>query len=219
MELAFAIAHRFGVEAGAGAPHVRILTDTHAFLPEFHAAVRGRLLRLASARGIGTHVDSLVAEVGPGFLRLKDNIEFANDAAFWVAGAAAHEFIRESGLRTDERGFLAVNDFMQSVSHPDVFGAGDCATNLENPRAKAGVYAVRAGPALAANLAEALHGGLLERHVSTRRYLALVSCGSRYAVGAYGPLSFEGRWAWRWKNRIDRRFLARYAPVQPAPSR
>ncbi|MBL0142517.1 MAG: FAD-dependent oxidoreductase [Betaproteobacteria bacterium] len=219
IELAFAMAHRFRKEAGDGAPHVRVMTDANAFLPEYPSAVRGRLLRLAGARNIGTHVASLVAEVGPGFLRLKDNIEFATDATFWVAGAAALEFIRDSGLQTDERGFLAVNDFMQSVSHPEVFGAGDCATNRENPRAKAGVFAVRAGPALAANLVAALHGGLLERHVSPRRFLALISCGRRYAVGAYGPLSFEGGWVWRWKDRIDRRFLAKYAPEALAPSR
>ena len=43
-------------------------------------------------------------------------------------------------------------------------------------------------------------------------FLALVSCGARYAVGVYGPVSFEGGWVWRWKDRIDRGFIARYAP-------
>lgn len=212
IELAFAMQHRFRSELGEGAPHVRVLTDASVFLPEYSAAVRGRLLRQAQRCGIGMHAGSPVAEVGPGFLRLKDNITFASDAAFWVAGAAAPEFLRESGVRTDERGFLAVNDFMQSLSHPEVFGAGDCATNIDNPRAKAGVFAVRAGPALAANLMAALHGGPLARHVTPQRFLALVSCGGRYAVGVYGPLSFEGGWVWRWKDRIDRGFIAKYAP-------
>ena len=216
IELAFAMEQRFRGELGAAAPHVRVLTDASVLLPEYAAAVRARLLRQAQRRGIGMHAGSPVAEVGPGFLRLKDHITFASDAAFWVAGAAAHGFLRESGLRTDERGFLAVNDFQQSVSHPEVFGSGDCATNLDNPRPKAGVFAVRAGPALAANLMAALHGGPLARHVSPRRFLALVSCGARYAVGVYGPLSFEGGWVWRWKDRIDRGFIARYAPENPA---
>jgi selenide,water dikinase len=212
LELAFAMQHRFRQEIGAGAPHVRVLTDAHTFLPEYPTPVRGRLLRQALRGNIGLHAQCRVGEVGPGYLRLKDNIEFATDATFWVTGAAAHGFIRDSGLRTDERGFLAVNDFQQSLSHPEVFGAGDCATNLQNPRPKAGVFAVRAGPALAANLMAALHGGPLEHHVSARRFLALISCGRRYAIGVYGPLSFEGGWVWHWKDRIDRRFLAGYAP-------
>ncbi len=218
VELAFAMAHRFGKEAGEGAPHVRILTDAPAVVPEYSAAARARLVGLARARNIGIHVESPVAEIGADHLCLKDRIEFATDATFWVTGAAAPEFVRESGLRTDERGFLAVNDFLQSHSHPEVFGAGDCATNPQNPRAKAGVFAVRAGPALAANLLAALRGGLLERHVTARRFLALVSCGGRYAVGVYGPFSFGGRWVWRWKDRIDRRFVASYASAALPPA-
>lgn len=219
IELAFAMDHRLRREAGKDAPHVRILSDDRTLLPEYPVAVRGRILRLARSRNVGVQLDSRVAEVGPGFVRVKDNIEYASDATFWVTGAAAHGFIRASGLRTDERGFLAVNDFMQSLSHPEVFGAGDCATNLGNPRAKAGVFAVRAGPALAANLMAVLKGGPLERHVSPRRFLALISCGNRCAVGVYGPLSFAGGWVWRWKDRIDRAFLARYSPAALAASR
>ena len=213
IELAFALHYRFQKEIGGVAPHVRVLTDAGTAMPEYPVVVRGRLARLARERNIGIHPGCNVAEVDPEFVRLKDNIAFATDATFWVAGAAAHAFIRDSGFHTDERGFLAVNDFMQSVSHPEVFGVGDCATNLENPRPKAGVFAVRAGPALAANLFAVLRGGPLERHVTPRRFLALISCGNRYAVGSYGPFSFEGHWVWRWKDRIDRRFIARYSPA------
>lgn len=219
VELAFAMDHRFHEELGAGAPHVRVLTDSDAMVPGHTSSTRGRLLRLAGRVNIGMHTSARVAEVGPGFLRLRENIRFASDATFWATGAAAHGFLRESGLETDERGFVAVNDFMQSLSRPEVFAAGDCASNAANPRPKAGVFAVRAGPALRANLQAALHGGPLEHHVTRRRFLALVSCGAGYAVGAYGPLSFEGRWVWRWKDRIDRQFVARYAPASLAAPR
>ena len=29
-------------------------------------------------------------------------------------------------------------------------------------------------------------------------------------VGSWGPLSWQGRWAWHWKDRIDRKFVERY---------
>jgi pyridine nucleotide-disulfide oxidoreductase family protein len=211
VELAFAMAHRFRAEALAAPPHVRILTDAASILQEQPWLVRERFAWMARRRGIGVHELSRVAEVGAGYVRLSERLTFASDATFWVAGAAAPAFLRKSGVQTDARGFLAVNDFLQSVSHPEVFGAGDCATNLAHPRRKAGVFAVRAGPALAANLRAALAGSPLRRHVTRQRFLALLSCGERYAVGVYGPFFFEGRWVWRWKDRIDRGFLARYA--------
>jgi selenide,water dikinase len=210
IEIAFAIDHRMRTMLGAAAPHVRVLADTPAILAEHGDAARDRIRRLAAKRNIGLHPSSRVAEVGPGFVRLRDNIEFASDATFWVAGAAANPIFRDSGLRTDERGYLLVNDCLQSLSHPEVFGAGDCATSLEHPRPKAGVFAVRAGPALAANLRAALAGQPLRAQVTRKRFLALIACGDKRALGVYGPLVFSGRWVWHWKDRIDRRFLARY---------
>lgn len=216
IELAFAMDSRLRGELGARAPHVRVLTDTPAFLPGLPAAARGRLLQRARRRNIGLHAASPVAEVGPGYLRLRDGIEFATDATFWVAGPAPHDFLRASGLATDARGFLAVDAHLRSTSHPEVFGAGDCATRVGDPHAKAGVFAVRAGPALAANLAATLRGGATAAHRSPARHLALISCGDRHAVGVYGPLTFAGGWVWRWKDRIDRAFVARYAAASLA---
>jgi selenide,water dikinase len=210
LEIAFAMDHRLRGLPGITPPHVRVLADTPVVLPGYDEAARAPLLRLAAKRNIGLHGSSRVAEVGEGFVRLRDNLEFRSDATFWIAGAAAHPLLRDSGLRTDERGFLLVNDFMQSVSHPEIFGAGDCATSLDNPRPKAGVFAVRAGPALVLNLRAALAGAALRPHVTRLRFLALLALGDKRALGIYGPLVFGGRWVWHWKDRIDRRFLDRY---------
>jgi selenide,water dikinase len=214
LEIAFAMDHRLRTMLGSTATHVRVLADTPVVLAEYGDEARAIIKRLAAKRNIGLHPSSRVAEVGPGFVRLRDNIEFASDATFWVAGAAASPLFRDSGLRTDERGFLLVNDFLQSASQPEIFAAGDCATSLENPRPKAGVFAVRAGPALVTNLRAALAGLPLREHVPRKRFLALIACGDKRALGIYGPLVFAGRWVWHWKDRIDRRFLARYRVME-----
>jgi selenide,water dikinase len=38
----------------------------------------------------------------------------------------------------------------------------------------------------------------------------LISCGARYAIADWNGWSAEGAWAWRWKDRIDRRWIASF---------
>lgn len=214
VELALAMQRRFQAEFAQAAPHVRLIADTATLVPQLNAGA-GRRLRLhLGRRGIGLHLGCAVVEVGPGFVRMDTGIEFHSDATFWAAGAAAPPWIAASGLAIDTRGFMLVNDALQSVTDRDIFGAGDCVTQEGRPLPRAGVFAVRAGPVLAANLRAAAHGGALARHAPSPRHLALISTGGRHAVGAWDGLSFQGNWAWRWKDRIDRGFVARYA--QPA---
>lgn len=215
IELALAMEYRLRQELGLAWAHVRVITNTGLAVPEFPAGARRRLTRKLQRRNIGLHVGSAVMEVGPDYVRLEQGLEFTTDAVFWATGGAAQPWIRASGFSTDERGFLLTNDRLQSVSHPDVFAAGDCASVQGRPQAKAGVFAVRAAPTLAANLRAALAEQPLVPHVTHPRYLALVSTGNRHAVAVWNGWSWEGDWVWKWKDRIDRAFVARYG-TQPA---
>jgi selenide,water dikinase len=217
VELALAMDYRLRREMrGRPVPHVRVITATPVPVPDLNASARARLRRRLARRNIGLHLSSTVSEVGERFVRLQSGMEFASDATFWVTGPGAQEWIRQSGFATDDRGALLTNDFLQSVTFRDVFGAGDCATQENRRLPKAGVFAVRAAPKLARNLRAALRGAPLEKHVTSPRFLALVSTGPKHAVGAWGALAFQGWWAWLWKNHIDRKFVARYAPPKAA---
>jgi NADH dehydrogenase FAD-containing subunit len=69
---------------------------------------------------------------------------------------------------------------------------------------------VRAGPPLAENLLATNAGLPLKPHHPPKNTLNLLSCGTGHAIASYGPLHTEGAWAWRWKDRIDRAFMAKY---------
>ena len=101
------------------------------------------------------------------------------------------------------------------LSHPRVFAAGDVAAHAST-RPKSGVSAVRAGPVLARNLIAACEGRPLERWTSQRQALYLISDGGCQALATSGPLSWQGAWVWRWKDRIDRAFMARFGTAPPA---
>lgn len=209
IEMALAMRHRFNAALrGHRVPHVRLVSEAAGV--GISAGAARKLIGCMRRAGVESHVGFSVREVGPGFVRLQNNLEFATDAVFWVTGAAAPEWLRESGLGTDKRGFMLTNLHMQSVRYANVFGAGDCATVEGHETPKAGVFAVRAAPVLAANLRAALEGRPLQPQVPNPRFLALISTGRKHAVGTWGALSWSGWWAWRWKDRIDRRFVAKY---------
>ena len=171
---------------------------------------RRRIARILGERGVPVHSGRKVVAAGKNGLELAGGERFEAQAAVWAAGAYAPPWIAQSGLATDAHGFVAVSETLQSRSCPEIFAAGDVATVVGEPRPKSGVFAVRQGPVLARNLRRALAGEAPEPFRSPSRSLALISCGDPYAVASWGRFSLEGAWVWRWKDRIDRRFVERY---------
>jgi len=204
VELALAMHHRIGGAAGWA------LFSDSPILQEHDQEVRRMMARVLEERSIAVHIGRKVVAVGRSELTLAGGERFEAQAAVWATGARAPAWIARSRLATDALGFVAVGETLQSTSHPDTFAAGDVATAAGARRPKSGVFAVRQGPALARNLRFALAGHALTPFLTSRRSLALISCGGRYAVASWGWLAFEGAWVWRWKDRIDRRFVGQY---------
>lgn len=134
----------------------------------------------------------------------------ASDIVLWATGAQAHAWPRDSGLATDPAGFVTVDAQLRSVSHPNVYAVGDCAS-WKTPLPKAGVIAVRMGPVLVQNLRAALGHGAATEYRPQRFHLALLSTAHRTAVASWNGFSARGAWVWRWKDHIDRKFLRRFS--------
>ena len=203
MELAMAIRHRLPKAA------VTLLCGSTPVGAGYTERVQARLKDALRKRKITLLQDTATA-VHPGEVVLASGATLACDVPLVATGAQAPAWLLASGLVLDLQGFVAVDAFQRSTSHPEVFAAGDVSTRMDCPMARSGVYAVRAGPALAMNLAAALAGQALTEHHPPERTLNLISCGNRYAIASWGPHSAQGRWVWWLKDWIDRRFLRRY---------
>ena len=79
-----------------------------------------------------------VVRVDPDRLHCANGETIEADVIVWVTTAAAPQWIAESGLTTDHRGFIAVNDCLQSASHKNVFAAGDIATMVNHAASQIG---------------------------------------------------------------------------------
>ncbi len=200
-----------------------LFTADAVLLPTHNAAVQRRFADTLRGRGVHVHPAAAVTEVREGRLRTQGGQWFDADEIVWVTQAGGAAWLQGTGLALDERGFIRVNDALQSVSDPQVFAAGDVASMDHHRLEKAGVFAVRMAKPLARNLRLALAHRALVPYRPQRRWLALISTGDRYAVASRGALWFAGAWVWRWKDWIDRRFMRRFSefpsmPSTPAPA-
>ncbi len=192
-----------------------LFTRGQSVLPTHAPNVRQRFARVLAERGVAVHCNAEVTAVEAGGLQTRDGQQHPADEVVWVTRAGGAPWLRDTGLALDDNGFIQVTDTLQTVTDPAVFAAGDIATMINHPREKAGVFAVRQGPPLARNLRFSVEDREPQPYRPQRRWLALISTGDRYAVASRGALGAEGRALWRWKDWIDRRFMARFSDLPP----
>ena len=139
-----------------------------------------------------------VADLSRRGLRLNSGAIIPADVVIWTIGHAPTPGLAGSGLTLDERGFVQFDETLRSVSHPDVFVAGESADM---------------GMALTDNVAafcgDAPSPRFRRYHPPTRQ-LMLLDCGDGSALLAYGGIAREGRLAMRLKESLDRRFMSRF---------
>lgn len=186
-----------------------LISASKTLLPTHNRLVQAKFEKLLRARHVNVHLNSRVNAVERGAV-LTENGAVALDEIFWVTNASAPAWPAASGLAVDEHGFIAVEPSLQSISHPHVFAAGDVASVGEYPRPKSGVFAVRQGPPLSANLRHAVAGEAPRTFKPQSAFLSLISTGERYAIASRGAWALEGAWVWRLKDWIDRRFMQKY---------
>ena len=190
-----------------------LLTSGDTILPTHNPGVRARFARVLAQRGVVVHTGAEVARVTPGCLHTQDDRTFETDETLWVTQAGGPAWLQSTGLALDANGFILINEQLQTLTDPKIFAAGDVASFTARPLEKAGVFAVRMGPPLVNNLRLALRGQPLVAYTPQRSWLALISTGDRFAVASRGLLGFAGAWVWRWKDRIDRRFMRKFTEL------
>ncbi len=188
----------------------QLVTRGATLLPGLAPRAIASARRVLERNGVDIH---LATEFSDAFAK-------SSDIILWATGAEAHAWQHKSGLAVSDRGFIRVDSYLRSASHPNVFAVGDC-SEWSDPLPKAGVYAVRMGPTLIHNVRAALAGNTdaLTRFEPQKHFLVLLAVGGRNAIAS------RGRWAaygnllghalWRWKDYIDRKFISLFR-IEPS---
>ena len=207
-ELALAASHRLQSAGREAEVH---LIDRGTILRQIGDSARRLMLDRLEAYDVTLWPDSDVTRITDEGVVLAVGTTIATDFVIGAAGATPQPWLERTGLALHE-GFVSVGPTL-ATSDPLVFAVGDCAHLSHAPRPKAGVFAVRAAPILYENLRAAASGTEPSRYDPQRDYLKLISLGRQEALAEKWGTAVAGPLLWRWKNRIDRAFMARFDPL------
>ncbi len=185
---------------------ITIAAGTQIFR-KFPAKVRTLAEKSFLMRGIriieGTHVKN----VHQGEAELENNETIRFDFAFLALGVKPPSLFLESGLPTDKEGGMLVNQYLQSVAHPEIFGGGDCIGHQGRHIEKVGVYAVRENPVLYHNLLACAEDKALTTFDPGGKYLLIFNLGDGTGIFWRGDWVWSGKIPFLLKDYIDNRFM------------
>lgn len=204
-ELAMAMAH--ALRQRNRNAEIRLI-DRSSILADNSETARKSVRAELDRNGIEIIENAPVREVQPDGVVIEGGSRIAANFIVGAAGATPHPWIAQTGLDLHD-GYIKVNKALQA-SADGVYAVGDCAHLVDNPRPKAGVYAVREAPVLFNNLHSALTGSPPQDYVPQSDYLKLVSLGGKRAFGEKFGFGFSGALVWRLKDHIDRKFMNQF---------
>lgn len=180
-------------------------------LSGFHEKARTLALQSLQSRHIEVKEGVKVQGFEQGKVTLTDGSSFNSDVLIMAVGILPSPIFADSGLPTGKDGGLLVNEYLQSVAYPDIFGGGDCISFQPRPLAKIGIYAVRQNPLLLHNLQATLNGSSsLQKFVPQTSYMLLLNMGDGTGIFIRKSLIWQGK-VWFWlKNYIDTSFMRKF---------
>ena len=198
------LVHRKG-----GTAHIALLAG-RKLMPRFPEKVRRLAMKSLGSRDIEVVEGSHASRIEGDCAYLDDERAVQFDVLLLALGVRPADLFQNSGLPTGEDGGLLVNDFLQSVAFPQIFGGGDCIWFKSSPLDKVGVYAVRQNPILYHNLMAVLENDAMKPFVPQEAYVLIFNLGDGKGIYVKRNWVWGGRLAFYLKDYIDRRFIRKF---------
>ncbi len=215
IEVAFCLKHRLANDPVwksrfKAQPDITLVTGSESIGTGLLPSTVKRVKKQFSEQGVQFREKCRVVILNRHGFETQDGQQIEADIVIWATNAVGPPLLGELSLETDNRGFLTTRPTLQTTSDDNIFAVGDSGTIKSSETPKAGVFAVRQGPFLWENLKLSIARKQLRKYTPQSGFMKLINIGNDEAVMEYKGLSFEGKWCWRIKDRIDRKFMAMY---------
>jgi len=192
-----------------GQATITLISGTR-ILNSFNPKTRLLVMEKMGKKEISIVEDAFVNNITNTTITLENGSSISFDFAFIATGVKPSSLFKDSGIQSDTDGALLVNEYLQSVQYPQLFGGGDCISFQPHTLDKVGVYAIRQNPILLNNLHAALGNGTLKKFIPQKDYLLILNMGDGTGVFFRKSLVCNGKKAFRLKNYIDTQFTKKF---------
>ena len=152
-----------------------------------------------------------ITEVKPDSIHLKNGREIKTTMFIWTGGVTTIPLLQKIGLKTGNKGRVAVNKFLQAIGRGEVFVIGDAALIVDNkgqPLPTNAYFAEQHGKIAAKNIYALIEGRKLQEYRPEQPGSNFaISIGSNFAVSRVGGLDLFGYSASKLKKLIKMKYL------------
>jgi len=182
-----------GIEAaaefGAAYPHLQVqLVTQGAFAQAFGMRIGAYMRKSLVRLGVSIQDQTTIAQLGAAEATTADGARLPFDICLWTGGFTVPRLAREAGLAVNDRGQVLIDPFMRSVSHPEVYAAGDAACPVEPPGVTAVRMAALTATLMGAHVADNLSAAIQHR---TAQPLSIAYIGQGIALGPGNAIGFN----------------------------
>ena len=171
------------IKAACPETSVRLLTrgEAGAFKGE---SIRRHILEALSEQSIHVREDAAVVAVDARSLHLSAE-ELPADIVIWAGGFTASPLARQAGLQVNRQNQVLIDEYLRSLSHPEIYAIGDAACPVEEPGApwRMSLFTALVSGAQAADNIIAKHEGRQPGSLSYAWYGQAIALGPADAVG------------------------------------
>ncbi|MGB3683586.1 MAG: FAD-dependent oxidoreductase [Rubrobacteraceae bacterium] len=178
---------------------------------------RRKMYEFMRNRGIEVLLNSEIVKVEENAAYTRYGRKIGFDTLILAVGIKPPDIFRESGLATSYDDGLWINEHLQSISDPRLFGGGDSVAFRGEPLTRLGVFAIRQGPLIFRNMQALLKGAPLEKFEPQSKFLYILNLGNYEGLAIRGSLVWRGKYAWSLKNYIDTKFMRQFQYPEDEP--